>query len=47
MIAFYYIFRFLAKLFLPLLVKKAVEKIENAKQQQQAQDASWKRHKQG
>jgi hypothetical protein len=26
MIAFYYIFRFLAKLFLPLLVKKVVEK---------------------
>lgn len=45
MIAFYYIFRFLAKLFLPLLVKKVVEKAgENMqKQQQQAQDASWKK----
>ncbi len=26
MIAFYYIFKFLARLFLPILVKKAVEK---------------------
>nr|WP_309754990.1 DUF4834 family protein [Flavobacterium sp.] len=45
MIAFYYIFRFLAKLFLPLLVKKVVEKAgENMqKQQQQAQDASWEK----
>ena len=45
MIAFYYIFRFLAKLFLPLLVKKVVKKAgENMqKQQQQAQDASWKK----
>ena len=45
MIAFYYIFRFLAKLFLPLLVKKVVEKAgENMqKHQQQAQDASWKK----
>jgi hypothetical protein len=41
MIAFYYIFRFLAKLFLPL--KKVVEKRKYAKQQQQAQDASWKK----
>lgn len=39
-IAFYYIFKFLAKLFLPLLVKKVVEKAgENfQKQQQNAQD---------
>ena len=44
MIAFYYIFRFLAKLFLPLLVKKVVQKAgENfQKQQQNAQDNSWK-----
>ncbi|MBP4143117.1 DUF4834 family protein [Flavobacterium sp. I-SCBP12n] len=36
MIAFYYIFRFLAKLFLPLLVKKVVEKAgQNMQQQQQ------------
>ncbi|MGL5112311.1 MAG: DUF4834 family protein [Flavobacterium sp.] len=32
---FYYIFKFLAKLFLPMLVKKAVEKAgENFQQQQ-------------
>ena len=45
MIAFYYIFKFLAKLFLPLLVKKVVEKAgeKMQKQQQQAQDASWKK----
>ena len=45
LIAFYYIFRFLAKLFLPLLVKKVVEKAgENIqKQQQYAQDGSWKK----
>jgi hypothetical protein len=44
-IAFYYIFRFLAKLFLPLLVKKVVEKASTNFQQQQqhAQDASWKK----
>lgn len=38
-IAFYYIFRFLARLFLPLLVKKVVQKAgENLhKQQQNAQ----------
>ncbi|HEX8561393.1 MAG TPA: DUF4834 family protein [Flavobacterium sp.] len=34
-IAFYYIFRFLAKLFLPMLVKKAVEKAAQNFQQQQ------------
>jgi hypothetical protein len=44
-IAFYYIFRFLAKLFLPLLVKKVVEKASTNFQQQQqhAQDTSWKK----
>jgi len=42
-IAFYYIFKFLAKLFLPLLVKKVVQKAgENFQQQQQrSQDTSW------
>lgn len=42
-LAFYYIFRFLAKLFLPLLVKKVVEKAgQNFQQQQQgAQRTSW------
>ncbi|MEL1254816.1 DUF4834 family protein [Flavobacterium sp. DGU38] len=35
-IAFYYIFKFLAKIFLPVLVKKAVEKAgENFQRQQQ------------
>lgn len=34
-IAFYYIFRFLAKLFLPMLVKKAVEKAAQNFQQHQ------------
>jgi hypothetical protein len=45
MIAFYYVFRFLAKLFLPLIVKKVVEKAgENMqKQQQYAQDNTWKK----
>ncbi|WP_348813507.1 DUF4834 family protein [Flavobacterium maritimum] len=44
MLAFYYIFKFLAKLFLPLLVKKVVEKAgQNFQQQQQqySQDNSW------
>lgn len=43
MIAFYYIFKFLAKIFLPLLVKKVVEKAgQNFQQQQQySQDNSW------
>ncbi|WP_163394954.1 DUF4834 family protein [Flavobacterium limi] len=42
-IAFYYIFKFLAKIFLPVLVKKAVEKAgENFQRQQQySQDNSW------
>jgi hypothetical protein len=36
MIAFYYIFKFLARIFLPVLVKKAVEKAgENFQKQQQ------------
>ena len=43
MIAFYYIFKFLARIFLPVLVKKAVEKAgENFQRQQQyGQDNSW------
>jgi hypothetical protein len=40
MIAFYYIFRFLAKLFLPLIVKKVVEKAGQNMQQQQQQN-TW------
>ena len=42
-LAFYYIFKFLAKLFLPLLVKKVVQKAgENFQQQQQrSQSTSW------
>ncbi|HEY4617709.1 MAG TPA: DUF4834 family protein [Flavobacterium sp.] len=42
-LAFYYIFKFLAKLFLPLLVKKVVQKAgENFQQQQQrTQGTSW------
>ncbi|WP_343698145.1 DUF4834 family protein [Flavobacterium sp.] len=37
-IAFYYIFKFLAQIFLPVLVKKAVEKAgENFQKQQQQQ----------
>jgi hypothetical protein len=44
-IAFYYIFRFLAKLFLPFLVKKVVEKAgENfQKQHQNSKDTNWKK----
>ncbi|WP_269240068.1 DUF4834 family protein [Flavobacterium limnophilum] len=44
-IAFYYIFKFLARLFLPILVKKAVEKAgENFQRQQQyAQGNSWQK----
>lgn len=42
-IVFYYIFRFLARLFLPLLLKKVVEKAgENFQQQQQRyQQGTW------
>ena len=45
MIAFYYIFKFLARLFLPILVKKAVEKAgENfQRQQQHGQGYSWQK----
>jgi DNA integrity scanning protein DisA with diadenylate cyclase activity len=44
-IAFYYIFKFLARIFLPVLVKKAVEKAgENFQRQQQyGQDNSWQK----
>jgi hypothetical protein len=45
-ISFYYIFRFLAKLFLPVIVKKVVEKASanfQQQQQQQTQDTSWKK----
>ncbi len=44
-IAFYYIFKFLARLFLPILVKKVVEKAgENfQKQQQNARGNSWQK----
>lgn len=44
-VAFYYIIKFLAKLFLPLLVKKVVEKAgENFQQQQQnARGNSWQK----
>ncbi|KUJ60090.1 hypothetical protein AR687_19515 [Flavobacteriaceae bacterium CRH] len=45
MVAFYYIFKFLARIFLPVLVKKAVEKAgENfSRQQQYTQDNSWQK----
>jgi hypothetical protein len=44
-LAFYYIFRFLVKLFFPIVVKKVVEKAsENfQKQYQQSQGNSWKK----
>ncbi|CAD0009585.1 MULTISPECIES: DUF4834 family protein [Flavobacterium] len=44
-IAFYYIFKFLARIFLPVLVKKAVEKAgENfSRQQQYSQDNTWQK----
>ena len=44
-LTFYYVFKFLARLFLPLVVKKVVEKAgENfQKQQQSSQDNSWKK----
>jgi len=43
--AFYYIFKFLARLFFPIVVKKVVEKAsENfQKQQQNAQGNSWQK----
>ena len=45
--AFYYIFKFLARLFLPILLKKAVEKAgENFQRQQQySQQTTWNRTK--
>ncbi len=46
MIAFYYIFKFLARLFLPLVVKKVVEKAGQNFQQRQhryQQQSSWQR----
>ncbi|MBF4516459.1 DUF4834 family protein [Flavobacterium sp. ANB] len=45
MLAFYYIFKFLARIFLPVLVKKTVEKAgENfSRQQQYTQDNSWQK----
>ena len=44
-LAFYYILKFLAKLFLPVLVKKVVEKAGESfqKQQQNAQANSWQK----
>jgi hypothetical protein len=48
-ISFYYIFRFLAKLFLPVVIKKVVEKAsENMQQQQQRQyQDSWQKSSEG
>jgi hypothetical protein len=42
-LAFYYVFKFLVRLFLPFVLKKVVEKAgANFEQQQQkAQDSSW------
>jgi len=41
-IAFYYIFKFLARIFLPVLVKKAVENAsQNFQRQQQYQSNTW------
>jgi hypothetical protein len=43
--AFYYIFKFLARLFLPLLVKKVIEKAGESfqNQQQNTQGNSWQK----
>lgn len=42
--AFYYIFKFLARLFFPILMKKAVEKAsESFQQQQNARANSWQK----
>lgn len=47
-ISFYYIFRFLAKLFLPVLVKKVVEKAgQNMQQQQRQYQDSWRNTQNG
>ncbi len=45
MVLFYYIFKFLARLFLPLLVKKAVEKAGESfqKHHHYSQDTTWKK----
>ena len=44
MIAFYYIFKFLARLFLPIIIKKVVEKAgQNFQQQQNQQQSSWRK----
>lgn len=45
MIVFYYIFRFLVRLFFPIVVKKVVEKAsENFQNQyQQSQNTSWRK----
>ncbi|MCW2119735.1 DUF4834 family protein [Flavobacterium sp. 7A] len=42
-LAFYYVFKFLVKLFLPLVLKKVVEKAgaNFDQQQQRTQDTSW------
>ena len=42
---FYYVFKFLAKIFLPIVVKKVVQKAgENFQQQQRySQDNSWQK----
>lgn len=47
MIAFYYIFKFLARIFLPVLVKKAVEKAgENFQRQHQySQGNTWQNNR--
>lgn len=44
-IAFYYVFKFLARIFLPVLVKKAVEKAgENFQQQQKAYQSNQNKY---
>ncbi len=47
--AFYYVFKFLARLFLPLILKKVVEKAGTNFQQQQHQtkDNAWNKTKSG
>jgi hypothetical protein len=44
-LAFYYIFKFLAKLFLPVLIKKVVEKASTnfQNQQQNSHNSSWQK----
>jgi hypothetical protein len=43
-VAFYYVFKFLARIFLPVLVKKAVEKAGENFQQQQRAYQSYQNH---